>query len=507
VRGDLEFRNELIRAQAYYAVAGPARQHLHRRVGELLAARPPQQDKGVSLEIAWHYLRGGEVGKCIPHALAGAESALQGGAPVEAEGVLKALLRSPSLLSADTRIQLLLAKALVDQSKGDAALPVLTTLLEKTSLERQDLAEVLYLRAAAEYLRRPDSSRYGTCAAEALDAALEVGAPHLIARSMFEYARSGVVGGDAVRIKEAVQKIDRALQQPGIQTSSMMFLARSYCRYFCYDAFPALEDAERALRLHQTSANLVERAILLNAHAMCLRAVCRTAQARDEFERALDLSVHIGDDSRASLVSGNLSSLESSRGRFESGLAFARRALKYARADVSQPHQTMVYLILMENYALLGRIDEAQKSMDSARRSVDSAPSMTNRLQFDLEAAGVALIMGNLRLALSLIEDAEQAVQGQELVLQDAGVFERLRSFRAAHIHGVEAAWEIVQAAVERFRGTHPLYYINVLPMKAWLEGKLHGRYSKETEDGLKLLTEFDLEGKRAIWIAQGFLA
>jgi hypothetical protein len=173
---------------------------------------------------------------------------------------------------------------------------------------------------------------------------------------------------------------------------------------------------------------------------------------------------------------------------------------------VNQPHQTMIYLVLMENYALLGRINEAQHSMDCARGSVDSAPNVTNRLQFDLEAAGVALIMGNLRLALSLIEDAEQAVQGQELVLQDAGVFERLRSFRAAHIHGVEAAWEIVQAAVQQFHGTHPLYYVNILPVKAWLEGKMHGVYSKETKDGLSLLNEYDLDGKRAIWTAQGFL-
>jgi len=44
------------------------------------------------------------------------------------------------------------------------------------------------------------------------------------------------------------------------------------------------------------------------------------------------------------------------------------------------------------------------------------------------------------------------------------------------------------------------------LPTKAWLEQKIYGRYSEETEDGLKLLTKFDLEGKQAIWAAQGFL-
>jgi predicted ATPase len=35
VHGGLEFRNELIRAQAYYSVAGPARKHLHLKVGEV----------------------------------------------------------------------------------------------------------------------------------------------------------------------------------------------------------------------------------------------------------------------------------------------------------------------------------------------------------------------------------------------------------------------------------------------------------------------------------------
>jgi len=36
---------------------------------------------------------------------------------------------------------------------------------------------------------------------------------------------------------------------------------------------------------------------------------------------------------------------------------------------------------------------------------------------------------------------------------------------------------------------------MNVLPAKAWLEAKKCGHYSKETEEGLDLLTEYDLEG------------
>src|SRR5205814_1496368 len=60
VHGGLEFRNELIRAQAYYAIVGPARQQLHRRVGDVLDQRPEATRRAVKLEVAWHLLRGGD---------------------------------------------------------------------------------------------------------------------------------------------------------------------------------------------------------------------------------------------------------------------------------------------------------------------------------------------------------------------------------------------------------------------------------------------------------------
>jgi len=507
VRGDLEFRNELIRAQAYYAVAGPARQHLHRRVADLLAAKPENNGKPVNLEIAWHYLRGGDAAMAVPHALTGAETALQGGAPAEAERVLVALSRSGVPAVAEVRIRFLLGRALVDGSKGDAALSVLTGLLEKDSLTPEERAETLLLRAAAEYLRRQDGSRYCEYAADALKAALTVRAQSLVARASFQYARSGVVTGDGIRVREAIVEIDRALQERDLQSDPMMFHARCFCRYFSYDARAALDDAERALHLHQPSTNLVERGLLLNAHGMCLRAVCRIPEAKGEFERALELSVRIGDDSRASLLLANLASLESTRGQFESGLSLARRALEYARADVSQPHQTMIHLVMMENYALLGRISEAQVAMDAARTSLESTPTVMNRLQFDLEGASFALLMGNLRFALSLIDDAEQIWQGQEFFLQDAGIFERLRSFRAAHMQGLPAAWDLLNAAARRFKTVHPHYYINLLPMKAWLEARTDGKCSRETEEELGLLKGLDLAGKPIMWAAQGFLS
>src|SRR5947209_4090430 len=122
VHGGLEFRNELIRAEAYYSVAAPARQHLHRQVGEMLVARKREERQPFNLEIAWHFLRGRDPVRALTYALEGADAALHVGAPSESEQVLLALLQQPCAKQHTGRIQVLLARALLDQSKADNAL-------------------------------------------------------------------------------------------------------------------------------------------------------------------------------------------------------------------------------------------------------------------------------------------------------------------------------------------------------------------------------------------------
>ncbi|MGH7646435.1 MAG: ATP-binding protein, partial [Gemmatimonadales bacterium] len=65
VQGDLEFRNELIRAQAYYGVAGKVRQQLHRRVAEVISRTLSAASDYSRLEVAWHYLRAGDAGSSV----------------------------------------------------------------------------------------------------------------------------------------------------------------------------------------------------------------------------------------------------------------------------------------------------------------------------------------------------------------------------------------------------------------------------------------------------------
>ncbi len=167
VRGVLEFRNELLRAQAYYRIAGSARQHLHRRVADLLARRVSDDSWAMSLEVAWHLLRswnGDRPALYIEFGLVGAKQALRVGAPYEAEKLLIALTRQPGVPT--TSLDLLLARALLDQSKAAAAMPLLENLCANPSLALRDSADATRMAQQRLYLMNSGSSAEHYKAAE-----------------------------------------------------------------------------------------------------------------------------------------------------------------------------------------------------------------------------------------------------------------------------------------------------------------------------------------------------
>ncbi|HXL11402.1 MAG TPA: AAA family ATPase, partial [Gemmatimonadales bacterium] len=201
VHGGLEFRNELIRAQAYYAVAGPARQHLHCKVGEVLEARAEQLGRSGNLEVAWHFLRGGVPDRAETSAIKGAEAAISAGALIEAEQILEILLREPGSDHATQPLLLLLARALVGQSRAEAASSVLTRLCDEGGLSKPAHALTARMRATVEYLmNREPGSAYCEAADRALEAARETGDLELIGNALFECARSGVNAGNEARV-------------------------------------------------------------------------------------------------------------------------------------------------------------------------------------------------------------------------------------------------------------------------------------------------------------------
>ena len=506
VHGGLEFRNELIRAQAYYAVAGPVRQHLHRKVGEVLAARPDPERCSIFLEIPWHLLRGGDVSGATVHGLEGAEEALRVGAPYEAERLLEALRRHHSQAQSP-QIHILLVASLLDQSKAEAALSILDTLVNESHLPPCTTAKVTRMRAAAIYLTNRDTGQSHFEAADvALAAAQRADDVELVARALFEYARSGAAAGDEQRVRTAQSRIAELLTNPAAAAIPALHYAQGFCYYFLFEPRAAAKALECARRLLVDSRNITELSLIQTGYGNCQYHLCEFKAARDSFLAGLELALKIGDDSRASIISGNLCSVLTICGDYDEAVRYGEGSLALGTRALSQPVLTASFLCLAEAYSLCGLTSKALDCLERARDCVTKQHSWSTTVEYLYQSACVALITGNLGLALDLISKAEEAAWGKERCVPQAGVFEKLRIFRAAHVIGPGAASRIAHDAKAQFRDRDPAYYLDALAAAAWLEKRTVGHYSPETEEELKTFERPALAGFRSLLVAQGFL-
>ena len=508
VHGGLEFRNELIRAQAYYAIAGPARQHLHREAGSVLAQRKVGDDpRSSNLEVAWHFLRGGDPGRSLTYAIEGAGAAMQVGAPYESEQVLSALLHQPCGKEHSERIQLLLARALVDQSKADDALPILGELVVSAGLTSRTLAEVTQMRAAAIYLVNRDvGESHCQAAAQALAAARTTDDVELIARALFEYARSGAQSGDEDRVLAAKKEIDNLLEDDNARQVPILHTAQGFCHYFLFDARASAASLDVARGLLAESPRVTELSYVLNAYGSCRYHLCDFAGARQSYIAGLRLAKRVGDDSRASIISGNICALLTTVGEYDGAIEAGRESVQLGTRALNHPLLMTCLTSLAEAFILAGDRTQALDHLERAERWVKEQRSWSANMEFFCQGACVALLMGNLSLALSLIGSAEEHAWGKERCVPNPGVFEKLRVFRAAHVGGVELASPIAKSARAKFRVRHPLYYLTVLAAAAWLERRTLGCNTPETLAELEVFDTPSLRGYRALQVAQGFM-
>ena len=127
-------------------------------------------------------------------------------------------------------------------------------------------------------------------------------------------------------------------------------------------------------------------------------------------------------------------------------------------------------------------------------------------MDFICQSADFALMMGNLALALQLIESAESIARGRERAVPEAGTFYKLKIFRAEHVTGGEETLSMARRAQEAFKGRHMTSFLKAVAITAWLERRKFGSYSKSTEQALGLFDTVRAHGLRALLTGQGFL-
>ena len=506
VHGGLEFRNELIRAQAYYAVPGPARQRLHRGIGELLASRTAERASS-QLEVGWHYLRAGELALALIYGIEGAEAALQVGAPYEAERILTALGSPNGDREIVRRIQLLLATSLIDQSKAASAMPILDDLRRDTDLSPHDAAQAARMRVSCLYLlSREPPTAYLDAAEEALKTARATGDVELIVEALLESAKAGAETGNQEPVVAAQTEVQELIQALPARALPTTWYTLGYCHYLSYDLEQAGACLHHAIELLTRSPNSVALSMALNALGLCRYGACELEKARTTLFEALHLARKMGDDARASLTAANITEVCLVQGNFPEAAEMGTWSARMGAGSTGQPRMINAYMNAAEALMMCRKKEDAAHYIDLARKHLTVQRTWRTELDFLCESANLTLIAGNTSLALDIIASAEGVAAGRESAVPEPAVFARLRAFRAAHLGGTDSAAPIVEQALDRFRGRHLLYFLEVLAAKAWLERTTTGKYVSETATDLQLFDRLGAHGLKARLAAAGFL-
>lgn len=506
VSGDLEFRNELIRAQAYYAVAGATRQHLHRRVADLLAKDHSQDDKAICLEIAWHHLRGGDVEQALPFAIDGAEAVLAVGAPHSAEEILSTILNVGPHRQKTDRLQLLLAKAFIDQSKAEPALPIIERLAIEGTLTVHEQAEVAMMRASAEFLLSSGlGPKYCEAARAALEAAKNTGDAQLIAQALFECARAGTEEGRLDLLQCAEDGVEELARTADLDTIPMAILTKGYCRFFLGDPSEARSRLQRVLRIGEPNANAAQLALIHSGLGITNHFLGRFDEAYQEHLAALELTRRVGDDARICTVAANLCTVLMNRGDYEDAIRYGKMSVKYGES-CSSSTLLIAYTNLIDPYMLLGQESAARDCLEKATKWIGPERRWKLRLTFLAEAASFALMQRNIGLAIDLIGQLEGVTRGREIAIPMPGAYWKLKAFRMAHLGRSDDAYGAVSSLATRWRTTSVFAYLDLIATKAWLEQRNEGATKPETLDELQVFKHLGATGKRRLLVLQGFL-
>jgi len=507
VQGKLEFRNELVRAQAYYGMAASLRKQMHGRVADLLLA-PGEHSIGAGskLEVAWHFLRSDRIQEACDHGLAGAKACLSSGAPAEAEQILQALTEHV----AETQLHsvlLHLARALLDQSKAAESRTVLERLTKCSDLTLAANAEACLLNASAEYLLNRDVGEpYKKAAAKALLTARMVEDPKLIIGALFEYAQAGVESGDETMIREAHDEVVSLLNTQAYCDLFIAHYACGYCETRLFEVDHGARHMATALSLAIARESPAEVSRAYTGLGVVSHFLCDARAGGQALTKALEIAKDIGDDGRASVIATNICTILTVHGEYEKAIEFGRKAVEWGSRFQTQPYLVgMAYTNLIDPYLLTGQGADAEHCLETAGRWLTQDRSWYSRTSFLSDVANYALITGDRDLVLRTVDELERKGMAM-LAMPQPGMAVKLLAYRACQVGDISEALRICTRATAQYRERCPLVFLDALAAKAWVEKRAFGEYGEETLADLRLVEAFDVPGKRALLSAQGFL-
>jgi tetratricopeptide (TPR) repeat protein len=234
--------------------------------------------------------------------------------------------------------------------------------------------------------------------------------------------------------------------------------------------------------------------------------LCKPAEAKDAFDKALQLANRIGDDSRASAIAANMCNCLTLIGSYGEALAFGKHAVDRGIRVPNQPLLVTTYSNMVDAYVLTGKTEEARSCLNTAKEWFRQGRSFFARQALLVEATSLALMTGTVEDFLDAFEVLESESNGRGPYFVHRGLTLKFAARRDAILGKATEALEAASELANRCRIDCPSAYVEALAAKAWLEMFTSGRSASRAEL-LQLLNRYDLSGKRAMLEREGFLA
>jgi tetratricopeptide (TPR) repeat protein len=360
------------------------------------------------------------------------------------------------------------------------------------------------LRATAEYLVANDDAGYAGTAERSLQTATISGDIRLITQALFEYARSGVETGDVTRVHAALRQIDDTGSTPLSSDLPLIHYTRAYCLFHLGRLAEAARGLELALELGSTKRNPVEQSKALTALAICRHLMCDTGGAIGTGQQALEMARRVGDYSRCSVITGNLSSIHLVRGEYERAIALGAESLRLASESHIQPFLLSTYTTMAFAHAILGEHKKSEDSFAAGAKWTGGVPRWRIMLQYALEAAEFELMKGNLSAALGHYQEAEALHPGDLVPFESH--YQPLRMLWLWHARNAGDAMDFIRDQVAQLQDRVPLTYLTAATGMAWLELATGREQSPESKAAMVDHRWTAIVGRRALLEAEGFV-
>ncbi len=460
---EMEFRNELIRAQAYLSVPSPLRRALHGQIADRLLEEERQGRELPGLEIAWHCIRSGRMDEGTPYLLRGAREAMQRGAVTEVELALGSALDH---LGGSDREQalLLLAEALQEQCRWSESLSLLES--RGTIPRRGEYTHARLLWIAAS-MKAAGSDDYAV--AEAKEELLQMSSgthrPSIRIRAAYIASRLKVDHRYEKAARLFLNALEGIPEDVTTDEAERLALVKAKLLFRSQDPDGSRSFLEKALDLIRSRGSSNSTAVNVYEGLGVLESLAgRYEQGIEYLTAAYDMGVRLGDDSSSASVAANLALSCCRIGQYDNQLRWSELALRLLGTNLEPDIEVQATAFAALAHALKGNRAKALEYLnrnptgqtrDSTRWLVQAwnlySADVLQTLQLTREAENTARVAttGSNHELRSLSFAGPYARWIARLGVQEQGTGVRLMELRKAlHLLDKKDQAEVLSATV-----------------------------------------------------------